>query len=127
MVIGEIARSSEAGHAGSIRRTIQSWFGNGIVSAGNGFVWPTRILRTQAIVKLAAHAGEFLLVTQNVDDLHLRAKSEGRQLSQEKVVQIHGDIFVTRCSRCEFQVGASRDEQRAEGMAIFRDAQSAAN
>jgi len=57
----------------------------------------------QAIVKLAAHAGEFLLVTQNVDDLHLRAKSEGRQLSQEKVVQIHGDIFVTKCSRCVFQ------------------------
>jgi len=57
----------------------------------------------QAIVKLAAHAGEFLLVTQNVDDLHLRAKSGGRQLSQEEVVQIHGDIFVTKCSRCVFQ------------------------
>jgi len=57
----------------------------------------------QAIAKLAAHAGEFLLVTQNVDDLHLRAKSDGRQLSQEKVVQIHGDIFVTKCSRCVFQ------------------------
>jgi NAD-dependent deacetylase len=57
----------------------------------------------QAIVKLAAHAGEFLLVTQNVDDLHLRAKSEGRQLSQERVVQIHGDIFVTKCSVCVFQ------------------------
>ena len=27
----------------------------------------------QAIVKLAAHAGEFLLVTQNVDDLQLRS------------------------------------------------------
>jgi NAD-dependent deacetylase len=55
-----------------------------------------------AIVKLAAYADEFLLVTQNVDDLHLRAESEGQRLSQEKIVQIHGDIFETRCSRCEF-------------------------
>jgi NAD-dependent deacetylase len=55
----------------------------------------------QAIVKLAAHADEFLLVTQNVDDLHLRAESEGQRLPRDKVVQIHGDIFVTRCSHCE--------------------------
>jgi NAD-dependent deacetylase len=51
----------------------------------------------EAIVKLAQHAHEFLLVTQNVDDLHARAGS-----SKEKMVQIHGDIFVTRCSRCDF-------------------------
>ena len=57
----------------------------------------------QAIVKLAAHADEFLLVTQNVDDLHLRAESEGRQLSPDKIVQIHGDIFITCCSRCDFR------------------------
>ena len=54
----------------------------------------------QAIVKLAAHTDEFLLVTQNVDDLHLRAESEGQRLSPDKIVQIHGDIFETRCSRC---------------------------
>ena len=41
---------------------------------------------------------EFLLVTQNVDDLHARAG-----VAAEKMVQIHGDIFVTRCSRCEFR------------------------
>ena len=64
----------------------------------------------EAIVRLAAHAADFLLVTQNVDDLHLRAKSEGRQLSQENIVQIHGDIFVTRCSQCEY----SRREQEHE-------------
>jgi NAD-dependent deacetylase len=52
----------------------------------------------KAIAKLAQHAQEFLLVTQNVDDLHARAGS-----SKEKMVQIHGDIFVTRCSRCDFQ------------------------
>jgi NAD-dependent deacetylase len=51
----------------------------------------------QAIAKLAQHAQEFLLVTQNVDDLHARAG-----LPTEKMVQIHGDIFVTRCSHCNF-------------------------
>ena len=49
----------------------------------------------KAIVDLAAQASEFLLVTQNVDDLHARAG-----MPREKMVQIHGDIFVTRCSRC---------------------------
>ncbi|PYK04367.1 MAG: hypothetical protein DME66_10170, partial [Verrucomicrobia bacterium] len=52
----------------------------------------------QAIAKLAQHAQEVLLVTQNVDDLHARAGSP-----KEKMVQIHGDIFVTCCSRCDFQ------------------------
>jgi NAD-dependent deacetylase len=56
-----------------------------------------------AIVKLAVHADEFLLVTQNVDDLHLRAESKGIRLSREKIVQIHGDIFETRCSHCEWK------------------------
>ena len=51
-----------------------------------------------AIAKLARHAADFLLVTQNVDDLHACAG-----LPNEKMVQIHGDIFVTRCSRCEFE------------------------
>jgi NAD-dependent deacetylase len=50
-----------------------------------------------AIAKLAQHADEFLLVTQNVDDLHVRTG-----LPNEKIVQIHGNIFVTRCSRCDF-------------------------
>ncbi len=52
-----------------------------------------------AIAKLAQHANEFLLVTQNVDDLHARAG-----MSPTKMVQIHGNIFVTRCSRCDFSV-----------------------
>jgi NAD-dependent deacetylase len=52
----------------------------------------------EAIAKLGEHANEFLLVTQNVDDLHARAG-----LPMEKMVQIHGDIFVTRCSRCDFK------------------------
>jgi len=52
----------------------------------------------QAIAKLAERAREFLLVTQNVDDLHWRGG-----LPPEKMVQIHGDIFITHCSRCDFK------------------------
>ena len=56
----------------------------------------------EAIVKLSIHASDFLLVTQNVDDLHARAEWHGNRLPPEKIVQIHGDIFVTRCSHCDF-------------------------
>ena len=52
----------------------------------------------EAIARLAQRTDEFLLVSQNVDDLHARAG-----VAAEKMVQIHGDIFVTRCSRCEFE------------------------
>ena len=62
----------------------------------------------EAIAKLAQHGDEFLLVTQNVDDLHARAG-----VSPGKMVQIHGNIFVTRCSRCDFSV-LERDEERQE-------------
>jgi NAD-dependent deacetylase len=51
----------------------------------------------EAIARLAHHTDEFLLVTQNVDDLHARAG-----ILAKRMVQIHGDIFVTRCSRCDF-------------------------
>jgi NAD-dependent deacetylase len=52
----------------------------------------------KAIANLAKCADEFLLVTQNVDDLHERAG-----LVKQKIVQIHGDIFTTRCSRCRWR------------------------
>jgi NAD-dependent deacetylase len=55
-----------------------------------------------AVVQLAALMREFLLVTQNVDDLHARAAWQGQRLAPAQLVQIHGDIFVTRCSRCAF-------------------------
>ena len=61
----------------------------------------------EAIARLAKHADEFLLVTQNVDDLHARAR-----LPKEKMVQIHGDIFVTRCSRCDFSFIERTEEQQ---------------
>jgi NAD-dependent deacetylase len=56
----------------------------------------------RAVTQLAANARDFLLVTQNVDDLHVRAEWSCQRLPPEKLVQIHGDIFVTRCSRCAF-------------------------
>ena len=52
----------------------------------------------EAIARLAHHTDEFLLVTQNVDDLHVRAG-----IPAQRMVQIHGNIFVTRCSRCDFK------------------------
>jgi NAD-dependent deacetylase len=57
----------------------------------------------QAIVQLATCSRDFLLVTQNVDDLHARAEWKGNRLPAEKIVQIHGDIFITCCSRCNFR------------------------
>jgi len=57
----------------------------------------------QAVVRLAAHSREFLLLTQNVDNLHARAQWEGQHLPAGAMVQIHGDIFITRCIRCSFE------------------------
>jgi NAD-dependent protein deacetylase/lipoamidase len=53
----------------------------------------------EAIARLAEYTDDLLLVTQNVDDLHARAG-----MPAEKMVQIHGNIFVTRCSRCSCSV-----------------------
>jgi NAD-dependent deacetylase len=52
----------------------------------------------EAIARLAQRTDDFLLVTQNVDDLHARAG-----VPATNVVQIHGNIFVTRCSRCDWR------------------------
>src|SRR6266550_5660964 len=62
----------------------------------------------EAIAKLARQADDFLLVTQNVDDLHARAG-----LVNEAMVQIHGNIFVTRCSRCDFRRDCDHDHEDA--------------
>ena len=61
----------------------------------------------KAIAKLQRHADEFLLITQNVDDLHERAG-----LAHEAMVQIHGNIFITRCSRCDFSFTERTDERQ---------------
>ncbi|MGB9475358.1 MAG: NAD-dependent deacylase [Candidatus Udaeobacter sp.] len=64
----------------------------------------------EAIAKLAQRADEFLLVTQNVDDLHERAG-----VTRAEMVQIHGDIFKTRCSRCSFEQEHDHDHERDGG------------
>jgi NAD-dependent deacetylase len=70
----------------------------------------------EAVARLTQRTDEFLLVTQNVDDLHARAG-----IPEKKMVQIHGDIFVTRCSRCEFsrRDDDQDDRQHHEGAAGF--------
>jgi NAD-dependent deacetylase len=57
----------------------------------------------EAISRLADQCSDFLLVTQNVDNLHARAEYKNQRISADKIVQIHGDIFLTRCSRCEHE------------------------
>ena len=64
----------------------------------------------QAISKLAMSCREFLLVTQNVDDLHTRGNSEQGKISPQQIIKIHGDIFVTRCSVCDSQLPNGADE-----------------
>ena len=69
----------------------------------------------EAIARLAQRTDEFLLVSQNVDDLHARAG-----VAAEKMVQIHGDIFVTRCSRCEFE-RHEYEQEHEHGLPKCRD------
>jgi NAD-dependent deacetylase len=57
-----------------------------------------------ALVTLAQQCREFLLITQNVDDLHERATAAGHSLAASQIVHIHGEIFVTRCPRCGHSV-----------------------
>lgn len=57
-----------------------------------------------AVVRLARLTPAFLLVTQNVDDLHARARWDGASLPQEAMVQIHGDLFADRCVRGDYSV-----------------------
>lgn len=45
------------------------------------------------LAKIEQRAEQFLLLTQNVDDLHSRAGSK-------RVLHLHGSIFRTRCSAC---------------------------
>ncbi len=47
-----------------------------------------------AIAQLEIHIQNFLLVTQNVDNIHYRAGSR-------KLVELHGNIFRAKCNRCD--------------------------
>jgi NAD-dependent deacetylase len=67
----------------------------------------------EAIARLAQRADGFLLVTQNVDDLHARAG-----IPAQRMVRIHGDIFATRCSRCDFSYGGSGGSPEPPGACV---------
>jgi NAD-dependent deacetylase len=56
----------------------------------------------RALVRLGLNTPEYLLLTQNIDGLHVRAEWEHHRLEPGSIVQIHGDIFQTRCSDCDF-------------------------
>jgi NAD-dependent deacetylase len=64
-----------------------------------------------AVTRLASHCTEFLLVTQNVDNLHVRAQYQAVTLPAHHIVQIHGDIFLTLCSQCAFQYHELENDQ----------------
>ena len=51
-----------------------------------------------ALAKLASQSHESLIVTQNVDDLHERAGAP-----QDRLVHVHGDLFLNRCQACAYR------------------------
>ncbi len=57
----------------------------------------------RAVARLSAQSDEFFLLTQNVDDLHIRADWNGYRIPHDQRVQIHGDIFLTKCERGDFE------------------------
>ena len=71
-------------------------------------VWQWYDWRRQIVCNAKPHAGhfaiadmetcftEFLLITQNVDGLHIQAGSR-------KLIEIHGSIRRARCTRCEWR------------------------
>jgi NAD-dependent deacetylase len=62
-----------------------------------------------AVVRLARLTPAFLLVTQNVDDLHARARWDGAPLPPGAMVQIHGDLFGDRCVRGDYSARDAGD------------------
>lgn len=57
----------------------------------------------QALAAIEARLGDrFLLATQNIDGLHAAAGSS-------RVVEIHGNLYETRCSRCDRAPFPDRD------------------
>ena len=61
-----------------------------------------------ALAEAESRMGErFLLVTQNVDGLHRRAGSR-------RLVEMHGSLFETRCSRCDRPAFADEEEHGPE-------------
>jgi NAD-dependent deacetylase len=56
----------------------------------------------RAVTRLSGRADEFFLLTQNVDDLHVRANWDGYRIPHDHLARIHGDIFITKCEHGDF-------------------------
>jgi NAD-dependent deacetylase len=65
----------------------------------------------EAVARLAVAVPQFMLVTQNVDNLHQRARAIEQSIPSARIVQIHGDLFVTRCVECAAE---RRDDDKDE-------------
>lgn len=61
-----------------------------------------------AVVALEKRSDKFLLLTQNVDSLHQRAGSK-------RILELHGNIFRTRCTQCCRVVGYEETESSTVG------------
>jgi NAD-dependent deacetylase len=48
----------------------------------------------EVVARMESYFPEFLLITQNVDNLHVRA-------GNTKLLEIHGNIFTARCTSCQ--------------------------
>jgi len=61
-----------------------------------------------ALAELERRLGDrFLLVTQNVDDLHRRA-------GNARLVELHGNVFFTKCSLCQREPFADESQYDAQ-------------
>ena len=70
-----------------------------------------------ALVLLEQYLDEFLLITQNVDDLHSRAGSE-------KLIHMHGELQKLRCEDCGEVIVAMDDEDLQESYVACRSCQN---
>jgi NAD-dependent protein deacetylase/lipoamidase len=50
-----------------------------------------------ALAQVASNKPDCLIVTQNVDNLHERARTP-----EDQLVHVHGDLFLNRCTKCSY-------------------------
>jgi NAD-dependent deacetylase len=67
----------------------------------------------RCVVDLEVLAPESMLVTQNVDDLHERGGSR-------RVLHLHGELMVSRCTRCRVETRNRLIEQRCSCGGLYR-------
>ena len=85
--------------------TVQAFYNARRRSLRDGNVTPNAAHRALADLE-RKFSGDFLLVTQNIDDLHDRAGSR-------HLVHMHGELFKARCAACD-QVHDWRDDIEVE-------------